>query len=110
MVEPVNKEIMSNSQRYEVILWHRVASSPSDLHQRIIAKAGRQPDEESEMQGFQDVHWNCNSLEDATGLAEAFFEDAISKDLVLLVISSVGGGDFERKVYKDTRKSIKVSS
>lgn len=101
---------MSIFPRYEVILWHRVASSPPDLHQRIIAKAGRQPDEECEVQGFQDLHWIVNSLEEATGLAEFFFEDAVSKDVVLLVISSTGGEEFERKVYKDTRKSIKVSS
>ena len=101
---------MLDSPRYEVILWHRVVSSPPDLHERIIARAGRPPDEKYEMQGFQDLHWNFDSAEEATMFAESFFEVAGSNDVTLLVISAIRDEAFRRKVYKDTRSSIKCSA
>jgi hypothetical protein len=90
---------------YNVILWHRVDSSLPGLHERIIKRAGRPPDEGIEMQGFRDMHWGFKSPDQAAAFAESLLEFAALDDVVLLVVTSYQDENFSRKVYKDTRPS-----
>ena len=92
---------------YDVVVWHRVDSSPSGLHERILARAGRQPDEGMEIQGLQDMHWGFQTAQEATAFAESLFEIASSDDVVVLTIVSTRDESVGRRVYKDTRSSIK---
>jgi hypothetical protein len=89
--------------RYDVVIWRRIASSPAGLAGRIIACAGRKPDESSEMGRFQDFHWRFGSAEAATRCAESLLEIAALECVVYLVVSAYGDDAFDRKVYKDTR-------
>ena len=94
---------------YDVVVWHRIDSSPPGLHERILARAGRPPDEGFEMQGFRDMHWGFPTAEAATAFAESLFEVAASDDVVVLTIVPSHEVSFGRRVYKDTRSSIKSS-
>jgi hypothetical protein len=91
---------------YDVVVWHRVDSSPPGLHERIIALVGRQPDEGFEMQGFRDMHWRFQTGEEATAFAESLLEVAATDDVVVLTIVPSHDVKFGRRVYKDTRSSI----
>jgi len=91
---------------YDVVVWHRVESSPPGLHDRIIAHAGRQPDEGIEMEGFHDMHWGFQTAEAATAFAESLFEVAAADDVVMLTILASQDQSFGRRVYKDTRWRI----
>ena len=71
-----------------------------------MAIAGRQPDEGFEMQGFRDMHWGFQTVEEATGFAESLLEIATSDDVVVLTIVPSHDVKFGRRVYKDTRSSI----
>lgn len=95
---------------YDVVVWHRVESSLPGLHERIIARAGRQPDEGIEMQGFRDMHWGFQTAEEAAAFAESLFEVAASDDVVVLSIVASQDENFGRKVYKDTRSIIMGSA
>lgn len=95
--------------RYDVVVWHRIDSSPPGLHERIMACANRQPDEGFEMQGFRDMHWGFQTAEAATAFAESLLEVAASDDVVVLTIVPSGDVKFGRRVYKDTRSSIKIA-
>jgi len=92
---------------FDVIIWHRVQSTPPDLHERIIERAGREPDEGFEMEGFCDMHWGCQTAQVATDLAESLFEFAALDDVVVLVVLALEDESFGRKIYKDTKSSIK---
>ena len=92
---------------FEVIIWHRVQSTPPDLHERIIECAGRPPDEGFEMQGFRDMHWGSQTAQEATDLAESLLEFAALDDVVVLVVLALEDESFGRKIYKDTKSSIK---
>lgn len=94
---------------YDVVVWHRIDSSPPGLHERLIACAGRQPDEGFEMQGFRDMHWGFQTAEAATAFAESLFKFAASDDVVVLTVAAYHDESFGRRVYKDTRSSIKSS-
>ena len=91
---------------YDVVVWHRVDSSPPGLHERILARAGRQPDEGIEMQGFRDMHWGFQTVQEATAFAELMFEVAASEDVVVLTVLATQDESFGRRVYKDTRSSL----
>ena len=91
---------------FDVVIWHRADSSPADLHERIIARAGRQPDEGMEMQGFRDMHWGFPTAEEAVGFAESMFELAAFDDLFVLTVLARQDEQFGRRVYKDTRASM----
>ena len=95
--------------RYDVVVWHRIDSSPPGLHERIIACVGRQPDEGFEMQGFRDMHWGFQTAVAATAFAESLLEVAASDDVVVLTIVPSHDVKFGRRVYKDTRSSIRSS-
>jgi hypothetical protein len=71
---------------YDVVVWHRIESSPPGLYERIIARAGRPPDEGVETQGFRDMHWRFQTAESATSFAESLFEVAASDDVVVLTV------------------------
>jgi len=58
---------------YEVVIWHRIELTPPELHEQIIASAGRPPDEGIEMQGFRDMHRGFQTAEAATAFAESLF-------------------------------------
>lgn len=92
---------------YDVVIWHRVDSSPPSLHERIIARAGRPPDEGIEMQGFRDLHWGFQTELEATAFAESLFEVAASDDVVVLTVLATHDEAFGRRVYKDTRSFIR---
>jgi hypothetical protein len=79
------------------------------LHERIIACASRQPDEGFEMQGFRDMHWGFHTSVAATAFAESLLEVAASDDVVVLTIVPSHDVKFGRRVYKDTRSSIKIA-
>jgi len=91
---------------YEVVIWHRVDSTPPELHEQIITRAGRPPDEGIEMQGFCDMHWGFQTAEAATAFAELLFEVAAFDDVVVLTALASQDESFDRRVYKDTRSSI----
>jgi len=93
---------------YDVVVWHRIDSSLPGLHERIIALAGRQPDEGFEMQGFRDMHWGFQTAEEATAFAESLLEVAAFDDVVVLTIVPSHDVKFGRRVYKDTRSSIQI--
>ena len=95
---------------YDVVVWHRVDSSLPGLHERLIARAGRPPDEGIEMQGFRDMHWGFETAEAATAFAESLFEVAASDDVVVLTVLASRDESFGRRVYKDTRSSIQGSA
>jgi len=92
---------------YEVVIWHRVDSTPPELHEQIIARAGRPPDEGIEMRGFCDMHWGFQNMETATAFAESLHEVAALDDVVVLTVLASQDESFGRRVYKDTRSSIK---
>ena len=94
---------------YDVVIWHRVDSAPPGLHERILARAGRQPDEGIEMQGFRDMHWGFQTAEEATAFAESLFELAASDDVVVLTVLATQDESFGRRIYKDTRSSLQNS-
>ena len=98
--------LMLNLAPYDVVIWHRVHSSPADLHERIIARAGRQPDEGMEMEGCCDMHWGFQTAEEATTFAESMFELAVSDDLLVLTVLARRDERFGRQVFKDTRSSL----
>lgn len=89
---------------------HRVDSSPPGLHDAIIACAGNQPYESTDLQGFRDLHWGFETAQAATAFAESLFDVASSDDLVLLSVLASRDETFRRKVYKDTRASIRHSA
>jgi hypothetical protein len=88
---------------YNVAIWHRVQSSPPDLHQRIVAHAGREPDEGMEMQGVRDMHWGFDTAPEATAFAESLLELAALDDVLVLSVVASQDKSFRRKVYKDAR-------
>jgi len=91
---------------YDVVIWHRVESSPADLHERILAHAGRAPDEGIELQGVRDMHWGFQTPEAAIAFAESMFELAVSDDFLVLTVLASQDEQFERRVYKDARSSL----
>lgn len=92
---------------YDVAVWHRIDSTPPGLHERIIARAGRGPDEGMEMEGIRDMHWDFPTAEEATAFAESLLELAASDDVVVLTVLARQDRSFGRRVYKDTRASSK---
>lgn len=101
---------MMKNLPYEVIVWHRKDSSPSGLQERIIASAGRSPDDGVLMDGFQDMHWGFHTAEAATSFAESLFEVVASDDVVLFAVSAKRDENFGRRVYKDTRSTIQSTT
>src|SRR5580700_8500865 len=89
---------------YDVVVWHR-ADAPG-LHQRIIAQAGRRPDEGIEMQGMRDMHWGFETAPEAIAFAESLLEFAALDEVVVLSVVASQDESFGRKVYKDKRASI----
>lgn len=94
---------------YEVVLWHRIESSPPGLHEHIIEHAGRSPDEGVQSDGLWDMHWGFHSVDAAISFAESLFEVAASDDLILLTVNAKNDEEFGRRVYKDSRTSMKCS-
>ncbi len=94
---------MFNLPAYDVVVWHRVLSSPPDLHERIVAHAGREPDEGMEMQGVRDMHWGFETADEAIRFAESLLELAALDDVLVLSIVASRDESFRRKVFKDTR-------
>jgi len=91
---------------YDVIVWHRVHPASLGLHQQIVARAGRGPDEGIEMQGIRDMHWGFDTAEAAIAFAESLLELAASDDVIVLSIIASHDESFGRKVYKDSRASV----
>lgn len=60
-----------------------------------------------EMEGFRDMHWGFETVEEATTFAESMFELAVSEDLLVLTVLARRDERFGRRVYKDTRSSLK---
>jgi hypothetical protein len=94
---------------YDVVVWHRVHPVSPGLHERIIAQAGRRPDEGIEMQGMCDMHWGFETPQEAIAFAESLLEVASSDDVVVLSVLARRDESFGRKVYKDRRASISGS-
>ena len=90
---------------YDVVIWHRVASSLDGLADRLIARVGREPHEHTNTGQFEDFHWSFDSAEAATLCAESFFDIASLECVVYLVVTAYGDDAFGRKTYKDTRFS-----
>src|SRR5471030_2905049 len=88
---------------YDAVVWYKASAKP-DLSKRIIEHVGRQPDEDSIVGVFGDLHWNFESPIAAIQCAESLFEFAAMDNIVYLVVSGYKDDAFERKVYKDTRK------
>jgi hypothetical protein len=94
---------------YDVVIWHRIESSPPGLHDRILAHAGREPDEGMEMEGTRDMHWGFETAEEATAFADSLLEIAASDDVLVLSIVASKDVGFGRRVYKDTRSFARRS-
>ena len=88
---------------YDVVIWHRVQSESADLHEHIIDRAGRPPDEGIEMHGVRDMHWGFETAQEATGFAESLLELAASDDVLVLSVVASQDVSFRRKVFKDSR-------
>ena len=99
------QSVMFKLTPYDVVFWIRVSPSSHGLHERIIAQAGRRPDESAVMQGMRDMHWGFNMAEEAVAFADSFLEIAASDEVVLLSVNASQNDQFGRKVYKDTRAS-----
>ena len=95
---------------FDVVVWHRVDSSAPGLHDAIITRAGRQPDESTEWQGFRDLHWGFETAQAATAFAESLFDVVGSEDIVLLSVLASYDETFRRRVYKDTRATMHHSA
>jgi hypothetical protein len=89
---------------YDVVVWHRV--DVPGLHERIIARAGRPPDEGIEMQGMHDMHWGFETAQEAIAFAESFLEIAALDGVVVLTVVASRDESFGRKVYKDKRAFV----
>lgn len=61
------------------------------------------------MQGFRDMHWGFQTAEAAAAFAESLFKFAALDDVVVLTVVAYYDESFGRRVYKDTRSSIKSS-
>ena len=85
---------------YDVVVWHRVDPA---LHERIIERAGRRPDEGIEMQGMRDMHWGFETAQDAIKFADSLLEIAASDEVIVLSVNASRDERFGRKVYKDNR-------
>ncbi len=83
----------------DVIIWHRIQSTPPDLHMRILEKANMAPYESSDFDGIRDNHWGFSNAEDAIEFAEGLLEFAALEDVMKLTVL---GESIGRKVYKDT--------
>lgn len=102
--------VMFKLAPYDVIVWHRVHPATLELHERIIAQAGRRPDEGIELQGMRDMHWGFDTAQAAIAFAESLLEIAASDDVVVLSIVASQDESFGRKVYKDKRASLSSSA
>ena len=84
---------------YDVIIWHRSPSTPTDLYERILEKANMAPYESTDFDGIRDIHWGFSNAEDAIEFAEGLLEFAALEDVTKLTVL---GESIGRKVYKDT--------
>ena len=84
---------------YDVVIWHRSPSNPSDLYERILEKANMAPYESTDFDGIRDIHWGFSKATDAIEFAEGLLEFAALEDVTKLTVL---GESIGRKVYKDT--------
>ena len=84
---------------YDVVVWHRSPSNPTDLYERILEKANMAPYESPEFDGFRDIHWGFSNAEEAIEFAESLLEFAALEDVTKLTVI---GESIGLKVYKDT--------
>ena len=64
---------------YDVVIWHKVESSPPGLH------------------------WGFKTSHEAIEFAESLLEIAASEDVTVLCVNSTRDPNFVSKVYKDMR-------
>lgn len=84
---------------YDVVIWLRSPSTPTDLLGLILERAKLPPCESTESSGFRDIHWGFSNATDAMEFAEGLLEFAALEDVVKLTAI---GETIGRKVYKDT--------
>jgi hypothetical protein len=71
-----------------------------------VFRAGREPDQEVNIQGFKEVRWGFQTADDATAFAESLLGLTAQNSILLLSVVDSYDESFGRKVYKDTYSSL----
>jgi hypothetical protein len=94
---------------YEVVLWYWVSPETIEYREKFINAAEAYPQEATEYQGMQDMHWGTEKEVEAKAILERLKPFISDPNIVLLRLGSTCE-DFEPITCKDERSSKQTST
>ena len=94
---------------YDVVLWYWVNAETTGYREKFINAAEAYPNEATEYQGMQDLHWGTEKEAEAKAILERLKSFISDLNIVLLRLGSIRE-DFEPITCKDERPVLRRTS